>query len=109
MSNTFKVVGTGFLYAYRGGKFTVHEGRVLVRDGYHYSARFYVGERKFYQCSPVSGALEHSCVWLAERDDDKARDMFVAHEEKKIAQMKRDIDRRETIIKTIYKTKLIAL
>lgn len=96
--NKLKIVSTGYLYIYRRGEFKMMEGTVYVYEGNHYWARFYVGEHKFYQCSPKSGALENCCVWFEKRDDDKARDIFIQYEEKKITRLKKDIERREDAI-----------
>lgn len=90
-----KVVSTGYLYSHRGGEFKMYTGRVLTSTKNRCLARFYIDDHKFYQCSPNPGTLANCCVWFAERDDAKARDIFIVYEEKNIARLKKEIERRE--------------
>jgi hypothetical protein len=78
-----------FLYSVVRGRFTVQEGYLrntrwsserlrFRREGYH-------TERS---CASQEGAIYSGCLWLAERDDNKARELLIAHEKSRIAELK---------------------
>ena len=97
----FKPVATGYLYSWRNGIFKVQQGQLFLRESVFHSGRFYVNERRFYQCNAKSGVLANRVVWLPERDDEKVRDMYIQHEEKRIVQLKKAIDQCRTNILNI--------
>lgn len=97
----YKLLSTGYLYTCRNGDFKVREGRLMFREKYPYSARFYVNDRRFYMCSPKSGEIANASVWFPERNDELARDMFMLYEENKIAKLQEEIVRRQENLITI--------
>lgn len=86
---------TAYLYSWRNGDFKLQEGRVVPSRGASYYARFYVSDRKFHQCDPNPGVIASLGVWFPERDDEKARDLFLQYEEKKIKKLQKEIERRQ--------------
>lgn len=93
-----------YLYTFRNGELKVQKGKFLKYTSYQ--GRFYVDDRRFYQCSPEEGYLVGCKVWFRERDDDRAKDIFVRYMNKKIEKAHRDIERCDNNIHVILNTEL---
>lgn len=95
-----------YLYSRYRGRFDVYQGDIKP-CGYSRSkcnGRFtYIRNSKesHLQCSLEPGMVHHSVLWLPERDDDFAREIFVRHEEDAIQTLREKIEHHEWNIKQI--------
>ena len=89
-----------YRYTVCKGKFFCHEG-VVNDSGFRPLVNFKDGSQTV-RC-PRDGDIDtirrvgHS-LWMSERDDDKARAMFIKYELDKIEQLKKQIDRKIQIV-----------
>lgn len=91
-----------WLYSKRSGKIEVRQGD--VRPNNRYKARFIferVGKDAYLQCPIEPGVVHAGVVWLEERDDVKARDLFIDHELEAICELEEKIERRKWNIKLL--------
>lgn len=91
-----------YLYSRYSGRIEVYQG--YVRPYTRYGARFTFkrGSKDAYlQCPLEPGVVHHAVVWLYERDDQKARDLFIEHERNAICELQEKIKRREWNIKLL--------
>lgn len=83
--NKPEVGTTLYLYGIRSGKFTVRKGTVVddnkQRLKFYRRVQFTDKPGKEW-CPEISeiGKLQYGRIWMTERDDKKARDMFLEHE-----------------------------
>lgn len=95
-----------YLYSRYRGRFDVYQGDVRP-SSYSRSksnAKFtYIrnGKESHLQCSIEPGVVHHSVLWLPERDDTKAREIFIKHEEDAIQALREKIEHHEWNIKLI--------
>jgi hypothetical protein len=98
-------IGTkGFLYSKWQGRFEVQEGYVMASNYSHWLGRFVIKQghkEKNLQCALESGEVYNAVVWLPERDDEKARQLFIEREASIIEDLKRKIKRHEQAIQTL--------
>ena len=75
-----------FLYAMLDGMLIVYTGYLFYtpRKGW---AQF-INKAKSQQCSAEAGTICNSVVWFYERNDDKARQMLIDHEDSEIQKYK---------------------
>ena len=94
-----------YLYSRYRGRFDVYEG--CVRPSNYGRGRYYQfifkrnGKDSTLQCSGEAGVVHHSVLWLPERDDTKAREIFIKHEEDAIQALREKIEHHEWNIKLI--------
>lgn len=94
-----------YLYSRYRGRFDVYQG--CVRPSNYGRGRYaqfiYIrnGKESSLQCDPDPGVVHHSVVWLTERNDQLARDVFVKHEEDAIQALRDKIEHHEWNIKQI--------
>lgn len=91
-----------WLYSKRSGKIEVRQGD--VRPNNRYKARFIferAGKDAYLQCPIEPGVVHAGVVWLEERDDVKARDLFIDHELETICELEEKIERRKWNIKLL--------
>ena len=91
-----------YLYSRYTGKTEVHQG--YLRPFNRYGARFTYeryGKDAYLQCPFESGVVRHGVVWLPERDDQKAKELFIQREKDAIAELQEKIKRREQNIKML--------
>ena len=111
-SGTMEFISDGYLYSMQTGTISVRQGEVYHR---HDISRFnhlhlFVYDPDYYghvQCSTESGAIHNKALWLPERDDKKAIDIFVKNEQLKIEELEKEIKRREQAIKVLSITEVI--
>lgn len=88
-----------YLYSRYRGRFDVYEGE--LRPSNYGRGRYYQflykrnGKDATLQCSGEAGEVHHSVLWLPERDDIKARDLFIEHERLAILVLKDKIEHHE--------------
>lgn len=95
-----------YLYSRYSGRIEMYLGSVRPFTRYNGQFTFKRGGKNAYlQCSLDPGVVHHGVVWLQERDDDKARELFIEHEELAIQELKEKIERREWNIKLLKETR----
>lgn len=105
----------GYLYSMWNDRFTVYEGRIegtiviavdplteeerVIRD----YARFRSTDprAKSYQCSVYEGVVFNKTVWLSERNDQKAKEIFLQYEESKIKELEDLIESHKKFIEVL--------
>lgn len=95
-----------YLYSRYRGRFDVYKGDVRPSTYNHGkgNAKFTYtrnGKEAQLQCSFDPGVVHHSVLWLPERDDDFAREIFIKHEEDAIRALRDKIEQHEWNIKQI--------
>ena len=101
----------GYLYSMKKLGLSVREGYVVPNPWWpghrrgEFSGRFYIeGEKdKYVQCNIKPEVVYHDIVWLEERDDKLAEDLFVEHELAGIEKLKEKIHKHEQKIENIRK------
>ncbi len=94
----------GYLYSKWQGRFEVQEGYVMASNYSHWIGRFVIKQghkEKNLQCPLEPGEVYNAVLWLSERDDEKARQLFIEREESIIADLKRKIERHERSIQIL--------
>lgn len=90
--------GKVYLYSRYRGRFDVYEGELRP---YGYSKGMAAFEYKRGNkgarlvCSPNPGEVYHGVVWLPEKDDAKALEIFIEHERLAIQELKDKIEHHE--------------
>ena len=94
-----------YLYSRYRGRFDVYQGSVRPSNyGRGRNAQFLCtrnGKQSCLQCDPNLGVVHHSVLWLPERDDEKARELFIEHERFVIKELQDKIEHHEWNIKQI--------
>lgn len=94
-----------YLYSRYRGRFDVYQGDVRPSNyGKGHNGQFIFvrnGRVSNLQCSIEPGRVHHSVLWLPERDDDFAREIFIRHEEDAIKALREKIEHHEWNIKQI--------
>lgn len=94
-----------YLYSRYRGRFDVYQGDLKPSNygkGNYYRFVFIRnGKEARLQCSFNPGEVHHSVLWLPERDDDFAREIFIKHEEDAIRALHDKIEQHEWNIKQI--------
>ena len=101
-------VGTTlYLYTIRTGKFNVYKGKV-IENKYGISAYRKVAfeTRTNKEWCPNKSEIGVILtggprLWLTERDDVKAKKLFVKHEKAKLAELKEKVDKKKALIKML--------
>ena len=91
-----------YLYSKRSGRVEVRKG--CVRPNTRYKARFIYdrcGKDTYLQCPLEPGVVHAGVVWLTEKDDKKALDLFIEHEQLAIRELEEKIERHEWNIKLL--------
>ena len=91
-----------YLYSRYSGRIEVYQG--YIRPFNRYGARFTFkrgGKDTYLQCPFEPGVVNHAVVWLPERDDQKAKELFIQHERDAIVELQEKIKRREWNIKLL--------
>lgn len=91
-----------YLYSRYSGRTEVYQG--YIRPFNRYGARFTYekhGKDAYLQCPFESGVVRHGVVWLPERDDQKAKELFIEHEIQAICDLEEKIERRKWNIKRL--------
>lgn len=97
---------TLYLYTIRTGQFKVHKGEA-TDDKYGPRYRKVVFETKINKerCPNVEeiGVIQTGGprLWLTERDDDKARKMFIQYEEDKLFELEKQVVKKRALIKML--------
>lgn len=80
MSN---VVQGCYLYSRWRGEFEIHEGDVYASKfvGTSYFKYNAGRKEKRIRCGPEPNIIYNRVLWMTERNDDLARELFIAHEE----------------------------
>jgi hypothetical protein len=101
-----------YLYSRYRGRFDVYQGDVRPsnygrgRNGQFIFVRN--GKETHLQCDPAPGVVHHSVLWLPERDDDFAREIFIRHEEDAIKALHEKIEHHMWNIKMIKEDPLVS-
>jgi hypothetical protein len=98
-----------YLYSRRSGRIEVRQGN--IRPNTRYKARFIFdrcGRDAYLQCTLEPGVVYSGVVWLTERDDKKALELFVEHEQIAIKELQDKIERHEWNIKRLMEEPIIA-
>lgn len=95
-----------YLYSRYRGRFDVYQGDVKpysYNRGKGNGQFTYIrnGKEARLQCSNDPGVVHHSVLWLPERDDNFAREIFIKHEEDAIQTLRDKIEHHEWNIKQI--------
>lgn len=94
-----------YLYSRYRGRFDVYQGDIRPSNyGQGRYSQFICvrnGKESHLQCSPSPGEVHHSVLWLPERDDNFAREIFIKHEEYVIQALREKIEHHEWNIKQI--------
>lgn len=93
-----------YLYSRYRGRFDVYEGEIRPYGYGRGNAAFeYKRGTKDSRlvCSPNPGEVYHAVLWLPERDDAKARDLFIEHEQLAIKELQDKIEHHEWNIKQL--------
>lgn len=102
-------VTPGYLYSTWKGEFKVRKGNVRIREG-SFTAGFIFDDpgigQKCVSCSVDPGKLHNSCIWMKERNDALAKQIFLDYEHFQIEVLKEKIDRHKYKIKVLKSTKL---
>lgn len=91
-----------YLYSRYSGRTEVYQGYISPFN--RYGARFTykrAGKDAYLQCPFEAGVVRHSVLWLSERDDQKAKELFIEHERNAICELQEKIKRREWNIKLL--------
>lgn len=99
----------GYLYSMKKEELTVREGYVVPNPWWpghnrgEFSGRFYIDEEKdkYIQCTIKPEVVYHDVVWLQERDDKYAEDLFVEREYEYIHELEEKIHKRMVKIERI--------
>ena len=101
-----------YLYSKRSGRIEVYQGCVRPTSVYSVTnARFIFsrcGKDAYRQCTLEPCVVHNGVVWLPERDDKKAVDLFIEHERSAIQELKDKIERHEWNIKRLMEETPIA-
>lgn len=97
-----------YLYGTRNGTFTVHEG-IVVEGRYgnyprYHRVAFETRLAKAYLPKPDEVGVVQTCgprLWLTERDDLKAKELFLEHERKKLAGLEKQVEKKRALIKML--------
>lgn len=91
-----------YLYSRHNGQTKVYQGNLspFNRRGYRFTYERN-GKDMYLQCPFEPGVVHHSVVWLYERDDKKAKELFLEHEQNAIRDLQEKIKRREWNIKLL--------
>ena len=91
-------------------RYTVHNGKLIVREGIvsNYGIRtcvhFTDGSAAVRTPRPedigVMKPIGHS-IWLAERDDEKARRMFIEFEERRIVELEETLRKKREVVRML--------
>lgn len=91
-----------YLYSRYSGRIEVHQGYLSPFN--RYGARFTFnrnGKDAYLQCPFEAGVVSHNVLWLPERDDKRAKELFIEHERNAILDLQEKIKRREWNIKLL--------
>ena len=91
-----------YLYSRYAGRFEVYQGSVVPY--FNRRGRFVFkrnGKDTYLQCDLNPNVVHGSVVWMFERDDQKAVDLFIEHERMAIKELQEKIERREWNIKLL--------
>lgn len=108
----FKELNVGdIVYRYRvtEGKLKVDKGKVqeLVKHRHDYLYRITFDDGH-YDIMPAKGEFGKVHVgvklWLSERNEKLARNLFIAHEEKRISKLQKDIENINKLIETLWES-----
>ena len=96
---------TLYLYTIRKGDFTVHKGMVVAdKRGWYRKVAFETRADKVV-CPDISeiGVIQTGGpnIWLFERDDDKAKKMFLEYELGKLALLEDQLAKKKALIKML--------
>lgn len=101
-----------YLYSRRSGRIEVRQGCVRPTSAYSVTrAKFTYdrcGKEVYLQCTLEPGVVYSGVVWLPERDDKKAMDLFIEHEQMAIQELQEKIERHEWNIKRLSEETVIA-
>ena len=96
-----------YLYSIRTGDFTVHQG-VVAETGYVFAVAYkvvFAGNRPSVRCPEAHeiGVVKSTgpLLWLPERDDAKAKQLFIEFEKRKISEHEMQIERRKAMIEKL--------
>lgn len=98
---------TLYLYTIRTGEMKVHKGTVRLNNRTWWRSLYVTFESKTNNevCPPVEsiGAIQTSGprLWLSERDDEKARGLFIEYELGKLAKLEADVEKKKALIKVL--------
>lgn len=93
-----------YLYSRYRGRFDVYQGDVRPCNFHRGNGRFtHMRHRRevHLQCSIDPGVIHNSVLWLPERDDKRAREIFIEHEENAIQELRDKIEYHEWNIKML--------
>lgn len=94
----------GYLYSMNADVLTVREGYV-VSHKWHWrsgaTGSFMLSNGSFIQCNVEPGVVHRGVVWLTERDDKYAQDLFVEKEYEAINELQEKIHKHEEKIRKI--------
>ena len=96
---------TLYYYTIRKGDFTVHKGAVVTdRRGWYRKVAFETRSDKLV-CPDIYeiGVIQTGgpSIWMFERDDDKAKKMFLEYELGKLALLEDQLAKKKALIKTL--------
>lgn len=101
-----------YLYSKRSGRVEVRQGCVRPTSAYSVTRAKFIfsrcGKDAYLQCPLEPGVVHSGVVWLAERDDEKALKLFIAHEQVAIKELQDKIERHEWNIKRLVEEPIIA-
>lgn len=98
-----------YLYTIRSGEFRVHKGKVIKgkygnKYAVYHKVHFETRAAKEF-CPKVNeiGVIQTGGprLWLTERDDKKAAEMFIEFEKNKLAELEAKVDKKKALIKTL--------
>lgn len=105
----FTRICDGYLYSTRTGLVTVRKGVLYNRNN---CARIHDDHYEFVYdpdnysssriiCEKAAGVVYQKALWLPERDDELAKELFIEHDEKCIEKLKNDIQAHQMQIVAI--------
>lgn len=91
-----------YFYTIKNGKLFVHEGTVESIVGTRKKVRFSDGSspRRYPNQFNVIDTTGPN-IWLAERNDEAVKRIFIEYEEQKLADLKEQVKRKKRIIKML--------
>lgn len=103
----FEVGTVLYLYTIRTGTLKVHKGTVGVNNRTWWRGRdvTFTSKTNKDRCPTIEdiGVIQTGGprVWLTERDDEKARALFIEYEKDKLAELEATVEKKKALIKML--------
>ena len=92
-----------YLYSLWTGRIRVFEGKVIkINNGYRTKIRHIDDDTKMSRdCGEGSGVVANKMLWLPEKDEGKAREIFIEYERMQIKRLEEQIHNHEDVIEIL--------